>query len=371
MGDPPTHRVAADALRGFVAAIFRAVGCDEAEAGRIATSLVAANLTGHDSHGVIRVPRYVEDIRAGRTLVGRAPTVVLEGPTHVVLDGHYGFGQTIGPLAVDAGIARARVSGVAVVALRRSGHLGRIGEWAERAAEAGLISLHFANVENGEIVAPFGGTGRRFATNPVCIGIPAMPDRPMLLLDMATSVVAEGKVLVASNGGKKVPEGALIGPDGRLSSDPATLYGPLVPNGPRTPGAGEGAIRAFGEHKGSGLAFMCEILGGVLTGGGPSGPRHGQARRISNGMLSIYLDPARFGASAFVAEAMAYVDYVKSSKPAEGMDEVLVPGEPEARTRARRLAEGVPLQVDTWDNLRSFAQDLGVRVPGEDTIRCQ
>jgi uncharacterized oxidoreductase len=360
--DLPTHTVAADALRSLVADIFRAAGCDDAEAARIGHYLVSANLTGHDSHGVIRVPRYVDDIREGRTLIGRTPTIVVESATHAVLDGNYGFGQTIGPLAVDAGIDRARASGLAVIALRHSGHLGRIGDWAERAAEAGLVSLHFVNVENGELVAPFGGTGRRFATNPVCIGVPPAEGRPMLLLDMATSVVAEGKVLVASNGGKPVPAGALITPDGSLSTDPATLYGPLVPGGPRTPATGTGAIRAFGEHKGSGLAFMCEILAGVLTGGGPSGPRHGEGRHISNGMLSIYLDPGHFGAAGFVAEAMSYADYVKSSNPAQGVDEVLLPGEPEARTRARRLANGVPLQVDTWVNLRAVAAGLGVAV---------
>lgn len=363
MADLPTHTIDAEALRGFIAAIFRRAGCDETEAARIAYHLVSSNLTGHDSHGVIRVPRYVEDIRTGRTLPGQSLTVVTETATHAVLDGGYGFGQTIGPLAVDLGIAKARAAGMAIVALRRSGHLGRIGDWGERAAEAGLISLHFVNVENGELVAPFGGTGRRFSTNPVCIGIPPMAGRPMLLLDMATSIVAEGKVLVASNGGKPLPEGALIGPDRRLSTDPATLYGPLVRNGPRSPMNGAGAIRAFGEHKGSGLAFMCEILAGVLCGGGPSGPQHGEGRRISNGMLSIYLDPVHFGAQDFVREAMAYVDYVKSSPPAEGVAEVLVPGEPEARNREQREAHGVPLQVDTWGNLCRVAAELGVAVP--------
>ena len=360
MADPPTHTMPAAALRGLVADIFRAAGCDAGEAGRIAFFLVSANLAGHDSHGVIRVPWYVENLQSGRTLPGQGLTVVADSPTHAVVDGNYGFGQTIGPLAVDLGIAKARAAGLAVVALRRSGHLGRIGDWGERAAAAGLVSIHFVNVENGELVAPFGGTARRFSTNPVCIGIPPLPGRPLLLLDMATSLVAEGKVQVASNGGKKLPEGALIGPDGLASTDPATLYGPLLPNGPRNVLNGSGAIRAFGEHKGSGLAFMCELLAGVLSGGGPSGPRHGEGRRISNAMLSVYLDPAHFGARDFVEQAAAYMDYVKSSPPAAGVAEVLVPGEPEARTRAQREAEGVPLQRDTWVNLCSVAGRLGV-----------
>jgi uncharacterized oxidoreductase len=210
-------------------------------------------------------------------------------------------------------------------------------------------------------VAPFGGVDRRFSTNPLCICIPQADGKPPLLLDFATSVVAEGKVLVASNGGKPLPEGALIGPDGQLSTDPATLYGPLVQAGPRNAREGKGAIRAFGDHKGSGIAFMCEILAGVLTGGGTSGPitpgtTH---RRITNGMLSIYLDPDHFGSQHFVGEARAYVDYVKASRTAIGVTEVLVPGEPEAR----RLANGVPLQVDTWATIVATARALGLSEP--------
>ena len=363
MADLPTRLVPVADLRDFVAAIFRAAGCGEPEAKGIAFHLTTANLAGHDSHGVIRVPRYVEDIQTGRTLVGQTVTVVRESATHALLDGNHGFGQNIGEQAVDVGIAKARAAGLAVVALRHSAHLGRIGDWAERAAEAGLISIHFVNVENGELVAPFGGTARRFSTNPMCIGVPPMAGRAMLLLDMATSVVAEGKVLVASNGGKPVPADALIGADGKLSADPAVLYGPLVQNGPRDPNNGPGALRAFGEHKGSGLAFMCEILAGVLTGGGTSGPHHGKDGRICNGMLSIYLDPVHFGAQDFVRQTMDYVDYVKSSPPAAGVAEVLAPGEPEARNQAARQANGVPLQVDTWVNLCNIATRFGIAIP--------
>jgi len=354
----PTHTVPVVTLKGFVAAIFHAAGCAEAEAAEIAAHLLSANLAGHDSHGVIRVPRYIDDIRTGRTVPGRSLSVVAEGPAHAVLDGNYGFGQIIGAHAVDFGIAKAKQAGLAVVALRHSGHLGRIGDWGERAAEAGLVSIHFVNAAGSALVAPFGGIGRRFSTNPFCIGVPPMASRPMLLLDMATSVVAEGKVFVASNGGKPIPANALIGPDGKQSGDPSVLYGPLVPNGPRLSANGRGALRAFGEHKGSGLAFMCDILGGLLTGGGPSGPG-----KFANGMLSIYLEPRHFGAEDFVRQCMEYVDYVKSSPTAEGVEEVLVPGEPEARNRAEREAHGVPLQVDVWVNLCNVAKELGVRVP--------
>ncbi len=363
--DLPTHTVAVDVLRRFVSDIFGAAGCDAAEAARIAHYLVSANLAGHDSHGVIRTPRYVAELQRGDVLAGKSIEVVSESPTHAAVDGAYGFGQTIAPQAVDLGIAKARAAGMAVIALRRSGHVGRIGDWGERAAEAGMVSIHFVNVAGGELVAPFGAVNRRFSTNPICIAIPMEAGAPPLLLDMATSTVAEGKILVASNGGKPVPEDALVRPDGTFTGDPAALYGPITPGGPRDHNNGGGAMVAFGGHKGSGIAFMCEMLAGVLSGGETSGPVPGGRRgRISNAMLSIYLDPLHFGASQFVAEARKYVEYVKSSRPVTPGGEVLVPGEPEARTRADRLAHGVPLQVETWERLATVAREVGVTVPG-------
>ena len=353
--------IAATALHALVADIFAAAGCGREEAERIGRYLLSANLAGHDSHGVIRTPRYVQWLQEGKVRAGQTLTVVADSPVHATVDGNWGFGQSIGPLAVDLGIAKARGAGVAVIALRRSGHLGRIGDWAERAAEAGLASIHFVNVEGGELVAPFGGVDRRFSTNPVCIGVPGQAGEPMLLLDMATSLVAEGKVLVASNGGKPVPPGSLVRPDGQFTDDPAALYGPLAPSAPRDPAMGDGALVAFGLHKGSGLAFMCEILAGVLSGGGTSGPVPGGKRgRISNGMLSIYLDPTTFADGDFRARAREYANYVKASRPVTPGAEVLVPGEPEARMRAERLARGVPLQRQTWDAIRAVARELGV-----------
>ena len=362
MAGPQMHTVPADALRQFVTDIFLAAGCDQAEAGRIGHHLLSANLTGHDSHGVIRVPRYVQWLNEDKVRAGQTLTVVVESATHAVVDGNRGFGQTTGPLAVDMGIAKAKASGLAVIALRNTGHIGRIGDWAERAAEAGLVSIHMVNVGMGEIVAPFGGVDRRFGTNPFCIGVP-QPDAPPLLLDFATSQVAEGKVLVASNGGKPVPEGSLISPDGTLSTDPTVLYGPIAGTRVRDPGNGTGALRAFGEHKGSGIAFMCEILAGALTGSPTAGPVPGKRGGIVNGMLSIYLDPGHFNAAGFAQTARDYADYVKTSRPADPNGEVLVPGEPEHRTRATRLRDGVPLQTDTWAALIETGATLSVQAP--------
>jgi len=357
-----TTTVAVDLLRGFVADIFIAAGCARVEGVRIAHHLLSANLTGHDSHGVIRTPRYVQWLQEGKVRAGQDLTVVHETPTQASLDGNYGFGQTIGPLAVDFGIAKARQAGMAAIGLRNSGHIGRIGDWGERAAAAGLISIHFVNVQNGELVAPYGGVDRRFSTNPVCIGVPTR-EGP-IILDFATSLVAEGKVLVASNGGKPVPHGTLIEPDGRLSNDPRTLYGPIEGSHVRDSAKGDGALRTFGEHKGSGLAFMCEMLAGCLTGGGTSGPIPGGKRgRIANGMLSIYLSPSGFGMDRFSDAARDYALYVKASRPAEAGGEVLIPGEPESRTRAERERNGIPLQSETWAAICATARGLDVTPP--------
>jgi uncharacterized oxidoreductase len=354
--------VPAATLEAFIADIFDAAGCADEEAARIAHHLLSANLTGHDSHGVIRTPRYVQWLQEGKVRAGQGITVVHETPTHATVDGNYGFGQTIGPLAVDLGIAKARENGLSVIALRCAGHIGRVGDWGERAAAAGLISLHFVNVAGGELVAPFGGVDRRFSTNPVCIGVP-LPEGP-LILDFATSLVAEGKVLVASNGGKPVPAGSLIEPDGTLSSDPRTLYGEIAGTHVRDSAQGAGALRAFGEHKGSGLAFMCEILAGCLTGGATSGPIPGGKRgRISNGMLSIYLSPESFGATGFADQAREYAAYVRKARPSEPGGTVLIPGEKEARTKAERLAHGIPLQAETWAAICATAAELGLQRP--------
>ena len=363
MADLPTTTVPVDTLARFVASIFATAGTSQEEGERIAHHLIGANLAGHDSHGVIRVPRYVLWLESGAVKAGQTLEVVKESATHAVVDGGYGFGQTIGPLAVDLGIAKAKAAGLAVIALRNAGHIGRIGDWAERAAAAGLVSIHFVNVAGGELVAPFGGVSRRFSTNPICVGVP-QPGTDPLILDFATSTVAEGKVLVASNGGKSLPPGALIGPDGTLSTNPEALYGPIAGTSVRDAGNGQGALRTFGDHKGSGIAFMCEILAGCLTGGETSGPIPGGRRgRITNGMLSIYLDPGHFGAASFAQTARDYALYVKAARPAPPCEEVLVPGEAEARTRAARQRDGIPLQVDTWAAIRDTAARLGVAAP--------
>src|SRR5205807_7203716 len=188
-------------------------GCSSAEAERIGKYLVSANLTGHDSHGVARVPRYLQWKRDGVVHADRKVKTVTETPVLAVVDGLHGFGQTVAPQAVAIGIAKCKANGLAAVALRHAGHIGRVGDWAEMAAAEKLVSMHFVTAAGSVLVAPFGGVERRFSTAPCCIGIPR-PGQDPLILDFATSVVAEGKVLVASQGGKKLPAGALVTPEG-------------------------------------------------------------------------------------------------------------------------------------------------------------
>jgi uncharacterized oxidoreductase len=358
---PGEVRIPAATLERFIARIFVASGCAEGEALRIASHLVGANLAGHDSHGVVRVPRYVEWQTSGFVLAGQRVETITDGGAFVLLDGKFGFGQTVAQQATELGIARARQHGVAVIGLRHAGHIGRVGDYAEMAADVGLISVHFVNVAGSVLVAPYGGAERRFSTAPFCVGVPLPEGR--VILDFATSLVAEGKVLVASNGGKKLPADALITPSGEMSGDPRTLYGDYPPIGPRNPESGAGAIRAFGGHKGSGLAMMCELLAGALTGGGTSGPI-GARGRIANGMLSLYLAPAHFGDdAAFRTAARDYVAWVKSCRPADASEPVLAPGEPEEARRAERRAHGVPLPREAWQSILDCAASLGVPAP--------
>lgn len=351
-------RVEVRRLQDFVAAIFVAAGCAAEEGEAVAAGLVDANLAGHDSHGVARVPRYLDWLRAGEVEAGRGVSVVSDSGALAVLDGHFGFGATVGRQAVRFGMDKAGRDGVAIVALRHAGHLGRIGQWAEMALGEGLVSLHIVNVATSMLVAPFGGVERRFSTAPIAFACP-VPGGPPVVLDFATSAVAEGKVLVASNGGKPLPEGALITAEGELSTAPETLYGPFAPGEPRDARGGGGAIRAMGEHKGSGLALMCELLGGALTGSGCSGPLRGQ--RFANGMLSIYLSPAAFGSeSAIAADVRAMVDFVRDTKPARPGEPVLVPGDPERRVKAERLETGIPLTAETYQGLLQAARSAGL-----------
>jgi hydroxycarboxylate dehydrogenase B len=350
-----TIHIPADALTGFCAEIFACAGCELEEAGRVSASLVDSNLTGHDSHGVIRVPRYVDWVRSGDLVPNQSMERVVDTPVIGVVDGRFGFGQTMAPMAVDIGIEKAKATGLSAISLRNSGHIGRVGEWAERAAAAGLISIHFVNAAGSILVAPFGGLERRLSTAPFCVGV-HREGAPPVVLDFATSLVAEGKVNVASHGGKPLPPDALIGPDGAFSGDPALIYGPLTSEGTRDHKHGAGAMRAFGEHKGSGLALLCELLGGSLTGNGATEPD----RKFANGMFSLYLDPSQIDpAHVFDADMTRYLDWFQQGKAIPG-EAILTPGEPERASRVKRAQSGVPLSDEAWTLIKATARSVGV-----------
>src|SRR5436853_1406416 len=295
-------------LIDFVAEVFAHADSSAEEARRIATYLTTANLTGHDSHGVIRVPVYIRWKKMGSVVPDQTVERVVDTPSLAVVDGKFGYGQTVAPQAVRIGIEKCKASGLAAVALRNAGHIGRVGDWAEMAAGEGLVWVQFVNAAGSLLVAPYGGVQKRLSTAPYCVGVPRQGQDP-IVLDFATSIVAEGKVLVASRGGKKLPKGALIDSDGTLSEDPTVLYGAHTAEGARDHTQGAGAIRAFGEHKGSGLAFICELLGGALTGtGATSGDR-----KFANGMLSFYVDPKVIDTShVFDGEVTRYTDFIRA-----------------------------------------------------------
>jgi len=340
-------------LRALGARVLVAAGASGADARTVADDLVEGNLAGHDSHGIGMLPLYVRGIRGGQ-VDPRAHAVVEDrGAAVLAVDGRKGFGQVVAREAVAAGIERARSTGVALLALRNASHVGRVGAYAEQAAEAGLASVHFVNVVgHPPLVAPFRGSDARLATNPFCVGVPHASGGPAVVLDFATSIVALGKVRVAMNRGEQVAEGILLDGQGRATTDPRAMYGE-----PR------GAILSFGLHKGYGLALACELLAGALTGGGTVSTVAYEKDRITNNMLSFVLDPGRLpGAARLDGEIAAAVAHVKGSPPADPSLPVLVAGEPEMACRAERLARGIPVERATWEELRAAAESVGARM---------
>jgi hydroxycarboxylate dehydrogenase B len=337
-----------DNLRELTTAIFTAAGCQPEEAGRIALHLVEANLVGHDSHGVIRIATYVQWLRSGKVFANRTLQLVFENEAVAVVDGQLGFGQTIGAQAMQLGIAKAARHGVAVIALRNSGHLGRIGDWPLQVAQAGKLSLHFVNTTGaGILVAPYGGINRRLSANPIAAGVPVAGSSP-IILDMSACTLAEGKIRVALNKGVPVPENCIIDARGNPTTDPKAFYADPP-----------GAILSIAGHKGYGLAFICEVLAGALTGGGCSNPAH--ADKVLNGMLSIIIDPHLFDAEAqFAGEINRFIAWVKSSAKVTPDGDILIPGEIEERTRAQRLRDGIELDATTWSQIKATAETVGI-----------
>jgi hydroxycarboxylate dehydrogenase B len=327
------------------------VGADEARP--IAESLVGANLRGHDSHGVMRIPDYLERVAQGQVVPGAPLKAIKQSATLLVADGGWGFGQTQARRLTERLIGKARESGVALGTLIQAGHIGRLGEYCEQAAEAGLVSMVMVNTHGyAKRVAPPGGKAPRLGTNPLAIGVPRA-EGP-LVLDFGTSATAEGKVRVRKLAGQLCPDGWLLDCEGRPTNDPHTLY--ADPPGSILPMGGQQAYKGFG------LALMVEIFAGALSGGvtvRDKPPGHN-----GNCVFMMLADPAQLGGYAhFAAEVEQLTAYVRDCPRIEGVKEIQLPGDPERRALAERLAHGIPLDDGNWSQLTALAERLGVPVP--------
>jgi uncharacterized oxidoreductase len=345
--------LSAPVLRAQCARILETAGSTPAEAAQVAANLVLANLSGHDSHGVGMLPRYVDAVAEGGLVPNASVKINTDIGTLLAFDGQHGYGQIVGVQAMELGIERAKRHGSCIFTLSNAHHLGRIGHFAEMATAEGLVSMHFVNVLSRPVVAPWGGGDGRFGTNPCCIGIPLAGAEPFLL-DFATSRVAQGKMRVAHNKGEQVPDGYLIDERGAPTNDPGVVVVPQA-NGLF------GALMTFGEHKGYGMAMACELLGGALTGGGTWHRPADTARTVLNGMLTILIDPAKLGTQAsFAQEATAFVEWLRQSPPGAGFGQVQIAGEPERAARVARERDGIWLDDATWGEIVAAGTKVGV-----------
>jgi uncharacterized oxidoreductase len=353
-------KIASQDLIAAATSILFHAGKNKEAAELVASRLVNANLTGHDSHGVGMIPAYVEGILAGQLLPDADVTVVNDKGPFLLVDGGRGFGHVIAEKAMNMAIARAKTNHFALLSLRNSFHLGRLGDWGAMAAEAGYICIIYANVQSERpLVAPYGGSDARFVTNPYCTALPATDKHPMFLLDMATSTIAMGKARVADLSGKEVPAGSIIDAQGNPTTDPSVMF--------KDPA---GSLTTFGQHKGFGLALLGDILGGSLSGGGAYLPEREVSGRIVNNMMAILIDPNVFGsAEDFGIDVDRYTDWVKASPPAQGFDGVRMPGDPERISAADRRANGIPVDAGTIEQLIEAAQRVNVPEPDIAALR--
>ncbi|MFN8526922.1 MAG: Ldh family oxidoreductase [Chloroflexota bacterium] len=347
--EAPPLDVSADVLRAYTRDIFAAAGTPADVAERLAGSLVNANQSGHDSHGVIRIPQYISSIRDGAVVADARPTVTMDGPSFVIVDGNWGFGQETARYAMNQAVERAKKNGVGMAATLKTNHIGRLGEWAELAASQGTVGMVTVAIagSRGISVAPFGGAGRALSTNPIAIGVPR-GDQPPMLLDFATSIVAEGKVRFARDKGVDLPPGCVRDKDGNPTVDPKDFYD-------------GGTLQPFGGHKGYALAMMVEVLSIAFSGA--DGPDASTKTGMYSGSWFLAMDPSKTRPDGgFVESVERLTSRVLAVKPAPGFDRVMLPGEPEIATRAAR-AKAVSVPAATWRDIGAEAEKLGVATP--------
>jgi L-2-hydroxycarboxylate dehydrogenase (NAD+) len=344
-----TVAIPAASLRATIGGILRGLGVASDEADTVADLLVEADLRGVESHGAHLVSLYVSRVRSGHLKPETVITTLRDDGSTVLLDGGLGFGQVAGLHALDLAIERSGAHGIAAIAVRESTHLGALGAFTMRAAEAGRICFCWQN--GPTIVPPFGGITPLFSTNPVSYGIPTGAE-PTIVYDVATTTVAGNKVLLAKRrGDPTIPDGWANDERGRPTND--------------TEAASVFNLQWFGGHKGFGLAFLVEVLAGVLTGSSFSRLEYteselGGKERISKGYVFVAMDPSRFMAlDEFRARMDALVRDVRESERAEGVERIWMPGEIEHYRRIDRERDGVPLPQVLVDDLNGFAAELG------------
>jgi hydroxycarboxylate dehydrogenase B len=346
-------RIRAEGLRSFSGRIFEALQVPHEEAAWVAELLVRANLVGHDSHGVMRIPQYAQAIQAAFVQPGAAGEIAAESPSMALLNGQWGLGQVVARRAMTLAIQKAQQMKISSVGAYNLYHVGRLADYTRMAAEQDLVGIMMVNGSGASpLVAPFGGTAGRLSTNPLSIAFPTGGTVPFIL-DMATSVVAEGTVRVKRQRGEQLPAGCLLDHQGHPTTDPNALYqeprGALLPLGDRA------------GHKGFGLAMLVEMLSGILARGGYAGQG---ADRFTNDTFIIVIDISAFvEPSEFRAEIEDLLNYVKSAPLASGVEAIMYPGEPEAKEQRRREREGIPLEDETWQQVTALAQQLGISLP--------
>lgn len=343
--------ISSTALCRFAAELFQAAGVSAEEADVVASSLVESNLCGHDSHGVMRITEYLPALTCGSLRAGVELLVLSQTASLLVCDAQYGFGQVQMHRLIDRMEPMARAQGLACGTIRRCGHVGRLGEWVEILARKNLAGLMSVN-DNGVLmcVAPPGGIDPRISTNPIALGVPT--EAEPLVLDISTSVVANGKIRVAKNSGRSCPEGWLQDSNGRPTTDPSTRFADPP-----------GTILPMGGYKGFGLGLLMDMLVGGLSGGQcPPAPT---GELDCNNVLLLAFDPVKFcGLEHFVRESQGLSDFTRASRQVDPAIEVRLPGDRSRQIREARLRCGIEIDPGTWEQLLANAARLKVTVPG-------
>ena len=337
--------IAVNDLRTLVTSILVEVGASGRNAGEVADVLVENHLAGHDSHGVLRLPRYLAAIRSGRIDPVAVPRIVRQTPVTALVHGNRAFGQVIGNYVADVAVDKVSTSGLAVVSVAEANHTGRLGAFTERAARRGVAMCLVVGTVNNRSVVPFGGRTPVFGTNPIAFSMPN-PCGPPVTLDFATSAIAAGKIRLARAEGRTVPPKSILDSGGRPSVNPEDYFqgGSLLP---------------FGDHKGYALAVIAEILANAFNGVSPA-----QRQGSTGGAFAFALSTDLFGAGSGYHDAIAdVIERVHTATPAEGVDRVRVPGEPEEERRRERLNGGVPIADETWTQVLGIAEEVGIPPP--------